>query len=57
MLSAPEAAAVTVLRLERVKKAERQYAETGEIDPALLVEIGSPMIPEETYAGIVNGNV
>lgn len=40
MLRAPEAAAVTVPRLERVKKAERQFAETGEIDPALLAEIG-----------------
>ena len=34
----------------------RQYAETGEIDVALLAEIGSPIIPEETYAKIVNGN-
>ena len=57
MLSAPEAAAVTVPRLERVKKAGRQFAETGEIDPALLAEIASPMIPEDTYARIVNGNV
>lgn len=57
MLSAPEAAAVTVPRLERVKKAGRQFAETGEVDPALLAEIASPMIPEDTYARIVNGNV
>lgn len=57
MLSAPEAAAVTVPRLERVKKAGRQFAETGEIDPALLAEIAFPMIPEDTYARIVNGNV
>lgn len=57
MLSAPEAAAVTVPRLERVKKAGRQFAETGEIDPALLAEIASTMIPEDTYARIVNGNV
>ena len=57
MLSAPEAAAVTVPRLERVKKAGRQFAETGEIDPALLAEIASPMIPEETYAKIVNRSV
>ena len=27
------------------------------IDAALLEEIGSPMIPEETYAKIVNGTV
>ena len=50
MFSAAEAAVVTVPRLELVKRAGRQYAETGEIDAALLAEIGSPMIPEETYA-------
>ena len=27
----------------------------GVIDTALLAQIGTPMIPEETYAGIVNG--
>ena len=57
MFSAPEAAVVTVPRLELVRQAGQQYAETGRIDAALLAEIGSPMIPEETYAGIVNGNV
>ena len=57
MFNAPEAAIVTVPRLELVRKAGQQYAETGEIDTALLAEIGSPMILEETYAKIVNGNV
>ena len=57
MFSAPEAAAVTVPRLERVRQAGRQYADSGEIDAALLAEIGSPMIPEEQYAAIVNGAV
>lgn len=57
MFSAPEAAAVTAPRLALVKQAGRQYAETGEIDAALLTEIGTPMIPEETYAAIVNGSV
>ena len=57
MFSAPEAAVVTVPRLGLVKQAGRQYAQTGKIDGALLAEIGSPMIPEETYAKIVNGNV
>lgn len=56
MFSAAEAAVVTVPRLELVKQAGRQYAETGEIDAGLLAEIGSPMIPEETYAKIVNGS-
>ncbi|MBO4419765.1 MAG: flavodoxin family protein [Oscillospiraceae bacterium] len=55
LFNAPEAAPVTEPRLELVKRAGRQYAETGEIDQALLREIGSPMIPEETYAAIVNG--
>ena len=57
MFNAPEAAVVTVPRLELVKKAGRQYAKAREIDPALLAEIGTPMIPEETYAAIVNGGV
>ena len=57
MFNAPEAAAVTVPRLERVQKAGRQYAETGVIDEALLSGIGSPMIPEETCARNVNGGV
>ena len=57
MFSAPEAAVVTVPRLALVRKAGRQYAETGRIGEALLAQIGTPMIPEETYAGIVNGGV
>ena len=54
MFNAPEAAVVTVPRLELVRKAGRQYAESGTIDEALIAEIGTPMIPEETYAAIVN---
>lgn len=55
MFNAPEAAVVTLPRLELVKKAGRQYAESGEIEESLLSEIGSPMIPEDVYASIVNG--
>ena len=55
MFNAHEAAAVTEPKLELVRQAGKQYAETGEIDAALLSEIGSPMIPEEQYAAIVNG--
>lgn len=55
MFSAPEAAVVTAARLALVKQAGKQYAETGSIEPELLAEIGTPMIPEETYAAIVNG--
>ena len=55
MFNAPEAAVVTVPRLALVRQAGRAYAADGVIDAALLDEIGSPMIPEETYAAIVNG--
>ncbi len=54
MFNAPEAVAVTGPRLELIRRAGRQYAETGGIDGALLAEIGAPMIPEELYAQIVN---
>ena len=54
MFNVREAAAVTEPRLALVRQAGRQYAEKGEIDPALLAEITSPMIPEEQYAAIVN---
>ena len=57
MFNAPEAAVVTVPRLALIRQAGKQYAETGAIDEALLREIGSPMIPEEQYAAIVNGTV
>ena len=55
MFNAPEAAVVTGPRLELVERAGTQYALTGSIDEALLEEIGTPMIPEEQYAAIVNG--
>ena len=55
LFNAPSAEAVTVPRLEKVKQAGRQYAEKGVIDAELMSEICSPMIPEETYAKIVNG--
>lgn len=57
MFNAPEAAVVTEPRLELVKQAGKQYAESGMIGEDLLREITSPMIPEEQYAQIVNGNV
>ena len=57
MFNAPEAAIVTGPRLELVRQAGRQYAESGAIDAALLGEIGSPMIPEAQYAAIVNGSM
>lgn len=57
MFNAPEAAPVTAPRLELVKEAGRQYAESGSIEEKLLKELSSPMIPEDTYAGIVNGGI
>ncbi|MBR5701567.1 MAG: flavodoxin family protein [Oscillospiraceae bacterium] len=57
MFNAPEAKVVTEPRLGLVRDAGREYAETGAVSEALLAEIGSPMIPEEEYARIVNGTV
>ena len=57
MFNAPEASVVTEPRLRLVRQSGKQYAETGEIDTALLAEIGTPMIPEEQYAAIVNGGM
>ena len=54
MINAPETDVVTKPRLELVRKAGEQYAGTFEIEESLLAEIGSPMIPEEQYAAIVN---
>ena len=55
MFSDPEANSITSPRLELIKMAGREYAETGKITPELLDEICSPMIPEEVYAKICNG--
>lgn len=57
MFSVPQADVVTVPRLNLVRQAGKQYAECGRIDASLLTLIGSPMIPEEQYAAIVNGGV
>ncbi len=57
MFSAPEASPVTIPRLELVKQAGLQFAQSGRIEPTLLDEIGTPMIPEEVYAQIVNSGV
>ncbi len=57
MFNVKEAESVTVPKLEQIRRAGRQYAETGEVGEDLLKEIQSPMIPEEQYAAIVNGGV
>jgi len=55
MFNVPEADIVTKPRLALVRAAGRQYAEQGTIDDGLLAQIGSPLIPEEQYAAIANG--
>ena len=55
LFNVPQADVVTVPRLEQVRAAGRQYAETGRIDEGLLALVCSPMIPEEQYAAIANG--
>ena len=57
MFNAPEAAVVTGPRLALVRQVGKAYAETFAIPETLLREIGSPMIPEDVYAAIVNGEV
>lgn len=54
MFNAPEAEAVTVLRLESVKKAGKEYAGNFCITDELLKVISTPMIPEDEYARVVN---
>lgn len=55
LFNVPEAAIVAEPRLARIREAGRQYAQTGAIEAALRAEIQSPMIPEDVYARIVNG--
>lgn len=55
MFNAPEAKSVTEERLRLVRSAGREYAESGTINAELLSKIGSPMIPEDIYAKIANG--
>lgn len=43
------------MRPELVRQAGKQYAEISKIDDELLAEIWSPMILEEVYAAICNG--
>lgn len=55
MFNAPEAAPVTVPKLELVKEAGKMYAKGFFVSEKLLGDIMTPMIPEEQYAKIVNG--
>ena len=49
---------INSLRLVKVPdgSGRYKYAETGMIEPSLLAQIALPMIPEEVYASIVNGD-
>lgn len=57
MFNVPEADIATKPRLNMIRQAGMQYAKTGKIDTEVLSEICSPMIPEDTYAEIVNSGV
>ncbi len=56
MFNAPEAATVTVPFLELVRQAGREYANRGKVSEELMEKLSIPMIPEEVYAAICNGN-
>lgn len=56
MFNAPEAACVTEPFLRLVKQAGREYAEDGKISAETMERLAVPMIPDEVYAAIVNGN-
>lgn len=56
MFSTSRAEVVTKPRLELVKEMGKQYAKDFSIDSSLLEEIGSPMIPDEVYVKICNGD-
>ena len=57
MFNVPEADSITTPRLSLVRQVGEQYAQGGSISQTLLEEIGSPMIPEDQYAAIVNGGL
>lgn len=56
MFNAPEAAEVTEPFLEVMRQAGREYINDGKISDDTMVKLNIPMIPEEVYAEIVNGN-
>lgn len=57
MFNVLEAELVTKPRLELIRQAGNQYAKTGKIESDLMAKITSPMIPEDEYAKIVNGEM
>lgn len=57
MFNAPEATEVTEPFLNIVRQAGHEYAEEGTIKADTMKKLTTPMIPDEVYAQIVNGNV
>lgn len=56
MFNAPEAEPVTRPFLETVRNAGHEFAENGIISQKTMKILSTPMIPEEVYADICNGN-
>lgn len=57
MFNVAEAQEVTKPKLELVKAAGKQYAVSGSVEASLLSKICSPMIDEDVYAKIANGEI
>lgn len=57
MFNVPEADIVTKPFLELVKQAGREYAKDGCVSDELMKKLALPMIPDDEYAAICNGNV
>ena len=57
MFNAPEAIEVTLPRLQSIKEAGYEYAKYGVVSPELLSDITAPMIPEDIYSKILNGEL
>ena len=55
MFGTKEAESVTLPRLQKIKEAGKEYIKKYTISGELMTEITSPMIPEEIYAKICNG--
>lgn len=55
MFNVPQAVGVTEPYLKIVKQAGREYAQSGFVSADTMNELAVPMIPEEAYAAIVNG--
>ena len=55
MFNAPEAETVTKPFLETVRTAGREYAQTGCISDETMAKLAVPMIPDDLYARICNG--